>query len=153
MKFLRDLFGGREERQHYQVNDDSPEMVAAMAEAKRTLPSFWLAYEDPELRPSCIVKLRLTGEGGVEEHVWVSDITRRDGVASGLLANEPLSLAPLVYCSEVTIETDRISDWQYLKDQKVWGAFTQRAILLTLPEAEAAAMRGIFSSTPVEEAQ
>lgn len=149
------LFGGYEDDRLTYFSADDPEMTTAIAEARRTLPVFWTAFESGEdIRRSCMIKVRLTAENGQDEHIWVGDIHREDGVARGLLVDEPVYLSGLQQCSPVVIDPDRISDWLYVADDDlIWGAFTQRVMLRTLPEDQAAEARKIFSLTPVEEGQ
>lgn len=136
------------------IDDNDPAMIAAIADGRRTLPTFWAAYDaDPEVRETAMIKVGLTTDGGGEEHIWAESITREGEVIRGRLANRPEHLPGLQMGSEVVIEPDRISDWGYEKNGKLWGVYTQRVMMKNMPEAEAAEMRAWLSPTPLESGQ
>lgn len=136
------------------IDENDPEMLAASAEAQRTLPAFWAAYDsDPEARASAMLKVGLPGKGTYVEHIWADGITREGEVIRGRLANRPEHLPGLVFGSEIVIQPSQISDWAYTKGDLMWGAFTQRVMIGRLAEAEAAELRAELSPTPLESGQ
>ena len=100
----------------------------AMAEARATLGLFWQKFESG-FAERYQLKVGLTTPFGAIEHVWLEPIERRDGKVLGVLISQPIDLAEVNAGDEIIVDTDRISDWGYLKDGKLYGAFTQRAML------------------------
>src|SRR5947199_4794407 len=61
------------------VGDDDPEMVAAIAKARRTLPQFWQAFEKRDRgETNFSLKIKITDKTRIE-HFWLTDIERQDG--------------------------------------------------------------------------
>src|ERR1043166_4672652 len=70
------------------VKGDDPEMIAAIAKARSTLPQFWQVFDKREHGESgfCL-KVKITDKKGTE-HFWVTDIERRDGKTRGTINND-----------------------------------------------------------------
>jgi uncharacterized protein YegJ (DUF2314 family) len=118
------------------------EMNAAIARARDTLPTFWASYDAP--KPTEVGHaLKVRFEVGAEvEHIWVSDVKKlSDGNYSGRLANEPSDLPGKDIGDQVEFKQIDISDWMFMRNEKVVGGETIKAILKLMPEEEADAMR------------
>src|SRR5262252_4413003 len=74
----------------YDVAADDPEMTAAIASARATLPQFWQVYAKPEHgETNFSLKVKITDSNGVE-HFWAVDIERRaNGKIMGTINNDP----------------------------------------------------------------
>lgn len=71
------------------VADDDPEMIAAIAKARGTLPQFWQAFEKREHGEAKFsLKVKITDKKGTE-HFWATDIERQDGKIMGTIDNDP----------------------------------------------------------------
>jgi uncharacterized protein YegJ (DUF2314 family) len=117
------------------------EMNAAIARARDMLPAFWASYDAP--KPTEVGHaLKVRFEVGAQvEHIWVSDVKKlSDGNYSGEFANEPDLLGKNIG-DQVEFKQIDISDWMFMRNEKVVGGETIKAILKFMPEEEADAMR------------
>ena len=103
-------------------------LEAATVEARATLELFWQKFES-RAAEQYQLKAGLTTPFEAIEHVWLKPIERRDGKILGVLISQPVDLADISAGEQITVDADRISDWAYFKDGKLYGAFTQRAML------------------------
>src|SRR4051812_12221252 len=67
------------------VEANDPEMVAAIAKARDTLPQFWQVFDKPEADESDFsLKVKITDKRGTE-HFWATDLERHDGKMMGTI--------------------------------------------------------------------
>jgi uncharacterized protein YegJ (DUF2314 family) len=127
------------------VADDDPEMTAAIAEARETLPQFWQVFDKPEGGESDFaLKVKITDERGVE-HFWVTDIERRDGKMMGTINNDPDTVASVKLGDKIEIPEADISDWLYMRDGKMVGNLTLKPLFKQMPEEEVERLKKIMS--------
>jgi uncharacterized protein YegJ (DUF2314 family) len=123
---------GRDDSEVVYIRADDPAMVAAIAEAQRTLPEFLavLAKPDP-LITNVVFKYPLAGK----EHIWVDHVARDGDYLTGRLANDPV-LPGYSYQQEVRVKLSDISDWAYRNPEGIMqGHRTTRVLLRTAPAA------------------
>ncbi len=124
-------------------------MNAAIAHARDTLPTFWASFDAP--KPTEIghaLKVRFTGDGYVE-HIWMTDVEKLpDGNYSGRFANEPSDLLGKDIGDQVEFKQADISDWMFMRNEKVVGGETIKALLKSMPKEEADAMRARMEQPP-----
>ncbi len=84
-------------------------------------------------------------DGGQVEHFWLTDVVYEDGRFTGRIGNDPGIVGNVSFGQEWTVAKDEISDWMYLKDEKIHGNYTMRPLLETLPPEEAAQMRAMLA--------
>jgi uncharacterized protein YegJ (DUF2314 family) len=121
---------GRDDSEVVYIRADDPAMVAAIAEAQRTLPEFLavLAKPDP-LITNVVFKYPLAGK----EHIWVDHVARDGEYLTGRLANDPV-LPGYSYQQEVRVKLSDISDWAYRNPEGIMqGHRTTRVLLRTAP--------------------
>ena len=124
--------GGRDQGEVVYIRDDDPAMLAAIAEAQRTLPEFLavLAKPDP-LITNVVFKYPLAGK----EHIWVDDVARDGDYLTGRLANDPV-LRGFSYQQEVRVKLSDVSDWAYRNPAGIMqGHRTTRVLMQTAPAA------------------
>jgi uncharacterized protein YegJ (DUF2314 family) len=117
------------------------EMNAAIAHARDTLPTFWASCDAP--KPTEVGHaLKVRFDVGVDgEHIWLTDVKKlSDGSYSGRLANEPSDLLGNIG-DQVTFKQIDISDWMFMRNEKIVGGETIKALLKSMPEEEADAVR------------
>jgi uncharacterized protein YegJ (DUF2314 family) len=119
------------------VKDDDPEMEAAIAKARETLPQFWQAFErqDPS-ESKFALKVRIADTHGTE-HFWAIEVERRDGKIMGTINNDPNIVASVKLGDRITIPEADISDWLYLRGGKMLGNYTIRPLLRKMSPQEA----------------
>jgi uncharacterized protein YegJ (DUF2314 family) len=103
---------------------DDAAMLAAIAEAQRTLPEFLavLAKRDP-----AISRITFKFALGGKEHIWVSGVERDGEFLTGRLSNVPV-MRGFSYGQPVRVPMNQISDWGYRgADGVMRGHFTTRA--------------------------
>jgi uncharacterized protein YegJ (DUF2314 family) len=124
------------------VRSADDEMNAAIAHACDTLPTFWASYNAPKpTETGHTLKVRFD-VGADVEHIWVSDVEKlSDGNYSGRLANEPSDLLGKDIGDQVEFKQIDISDWMFMRNDKIVGGETIKAILKFMPEEEADAVR------------
>ena len=118
------------------------EMNAAIAHARDTLPTFWGSYDAPKPTESghCL-KVRFAGDGYVE-HIWMADVEKLpDGNYSGRFANEPNHLLGKNVGDQVKFKQTDISDWMFMRNEKVVGGETIKVLMKSMPKEEADVMR------------
>jgi uncharacterized protein YegJ (DUF2314 family) len=122
---------------------------AATARAKATLDLFWEKFESGAA-DQYQLKVGLTTPNEAIEHVWIKPIERRDGRVIGLLMSQPVDLEDVSLGDEITIDPERISDWGYFKGGKLYGAFTQRAMLDQISPALRRRFEAALAPNPLE---
>jgi major membrane immunogen (membrane-anchored lipoprotein) len=82
------------------VGDEDPEMVAAIAKARSTLPQFWQAFEKRDRgETNFSLKIRITDNKRIE-HFWVTDIERQDGKVMGTNCSDGSRRSSASECSK-----------------------------------------------------
>jgi len=80
------------------------------------------------------------------EHFWLTDIVYRNGKFEGVIGNDPGIVTNVKSGQKWTIKKSEISDWMFMRDGKMYGNYTIRPLLKTMPEEEAAKFRSMFAS-------
>lgn len=128
------------------VEPNDPEMVAAIAKARETLPEFWRAFEKRDHGESDFaLKVKITDNRGTE-HFWATGIERRDGKTMGTVNNDPNIVASVKIGDRVEISEGDISDWLFMRDGKMVGNETLRPLLKRMPAAEAEKLKKMMEN-------
>jgi len=120
-----------------------PEMAAAIAKARATLPAFWASYEAPKAAEAGhSLKVRFPTGGNRAEHIWMAEVKKLgDGRYSGRFANQPRDLPGKRAGDLVQFAEGDISDWMFMRGGKIVGGETIRPMLRHMPKADADALR------------
>jgi len=135
---------------------DDEEHVAAKAEARAALPSFWRAYEEHGEFGDFLIKVGLPAANEGLEHVWLGRIRREPTGLWGILENQPVhTIRRMKPGDQVEFSEDQVSDWAYRKGGLWFGHFTTRVMLKRpdsgqLPPDLAAEIRATLSETATE---
>ena len=135
---LLSMFTGCSKQQDKVIDiaEDDPEMVAAIAKARDTLPQFWDVFDKrPHGETNFSLKVKFTGKKG-SEHFWLNEIERRDGKVYGTVENDPNIVHHVKRGARMEIPEADISDWFYMRDRKMVGNRTLRVLFKTMPAAE-----------------
>lgn len=122
---------------------DEQEMNAAIARARREVDSFISELANPTGTDHA-VKAPIE-EAGRTEHFWLTDVTFQNGEFKGIINNDPGVVSNVKIGQAWTIGKAEISDWMFMRDDKMHGNYTMRPLLKTMPEAEAAMYRSILA--------
>jgi uncharacterized protein YegJ (DUF2314 family) len=127
---------------------DNPEMAAAIAKARASLPVFWKSYKVPKPSESeHLLKVRFPYGTNNSEHIWMAEVkTLPDGHYSGRFANDPEHLSGRQFGDLAEFTEADISDWMFTRNDKIVGGETIRPLLKSMPKAEAAALRARLES-------
>jgi uncharacterized protein YegJ (DUF2314 family) len=118
------------------VAADDSEMTAAIAKARRLLPQFWQTFDRREHgeKDFCL-KVKITDKDKVE-HFWVVDIERKDEKIFGTVNNDPEIVHNVKIGDRISIPEGDISDWLYMRDDKMVGNYTLRVLFKQMSASE-----------------
>jgi uncharacterized protein YegJ (DUF2314 family) len=121
--------------------DEHPEMVAAIAKARSTLPLFWQAFEKRDRGETKFsLQIRIT-DGKRIEHFWVTDIERHDGKVRVIINHDPKIVSNVKLGDRLEIPEAKIQDWFYMRGGKMIGNQTIRPMLTTMSAESATAFK------------
>jgi uncharacterized protein YegJ (DUF2314 family) len=110
------------------VASDDARMKTAMTEAKATAGDFIEALRNRSPGASGFaVKIPLQA-GSHTEHVWVNRVSFDGKLFHGVVNNEPTIATGVKIGDRVTARPDEISDWMYVRNRRLVGGRTIRAV-------------------------
>ncbi len=112
----------------YNVEEEDPEMLAAIAESRETFPTFLSAYhsKDSTIQDFAIKVPFKVGKG--HEHLWLNKISIEQDKILGVVNNEPVMTQEVTLGDTVEIDRNTISDWNYIKGNKLYGGYSVRLL-------------------------
>jgi len=122
---------------------DEKEMDAAIARARSEVDVFIVRLEKQD-GSDFAVKAPIK-DGDDVEHFWLTDVTYRDGAFEGLIGNEPGTVRNVKLGQKWKLPKQEISDWMFMKGDKMHGNYTLRPLLRTMSKSEAAKWRAVFA--------
>ena len=69
----------------------------------------------------------------------------RDGRFEGAIDNEPGIVSNVTIGQQWGVDKSEVSDWMYLRDGKVYGNYTLRPLMKSMPEDQAARIRAMMA--------
>ena len=75
------------------------------------------------------------------EHFWLTDILFQNGDFIGSISNDPGIVHNVKVGQKWRVKKDEISDWMFRRNGKIYGNYTIRPLLKTMPPNEAAKYR------------
>jgi uncharacterized protein YegJ (DUF2314 family) len=143
---LLSLFTGCSKRDKVvNVDENDPEILAAIAKARESLPQFWQVFEDRGRGESDFaLKVKITDKNGTE-HFWATEIERKDGRTMATINNDPNIVASVKLGDRIEIPEADISDWLYIRDEKMVGNETLRPLLKRMPAEEAEKLEAMMA--------
>jgi uncharacterized protein YegJ (DUF2314 family) len=115
------------------------EMDAAIARARAEVDHFITALEENRGEDHAVKAPVI--DAGQTEHFWITDVTYKDGVFTGMIGNDPGTVSNVKFGDQWSVKRDEISDWMYMQEEKIHGGYTIDPLLGTMPAEEAEAMR------------
>jgi uncharacterized protein YegJ (DUF2314 family) len=113
---------------------DHPEMAAAVASARATLPEFRRLLAAPAPGMAAFgIKAKFPSTDGGDEHCWVGDLTPSGDGFVGKLSVEPQKVEGFRLGSTVEVHESMITDWAYSLNGVYQGHFTTKVLLPYLP--------------------
>lgn len=137
------------EQSIYNFDNDDDGMLHASETARRTFKFFWreLSWERRRIVPGLdlsAVKMPFKNEDRQEdepefEHMWITEIEFDGDIIQGRLLNNAQWIDSLTAGAPATIALEDISDWMYVCQGEVCGAFTVNYIRGAMSRQERAA--------------
>ncbi len=122
---------------------DEQEMDAAISEARQTVDRFITELEAGN-GSDFAVKVPIE-DGGKTEHFWLTDIVLRDDKFHGVIGNDPGVVSNVTFGQEWSVGKTEITDWMFMRNDKMYGNYTVRPLLKTMPEEQAAQVRSMLA--------
>lgn len=122
---------------------DEKEMDAAISLARTEVDSF-ITELSKGSGTNFAIKAPIE-DSGETEHFWLTDIVYQNDEFEGKIGNEPGIVSNVKIGQKWTIKKSEISDWMFIHDDKIYGNYTLRPLLKSLPEEEAAQYRSILA--------
>jgi len=126
-------------------------MSDAIHAAQSHLPQVFAAVMDADGKAHPALSLKVAfpvGDG--EEVIWVSKVKHTGKRFTAVLANQPMYLEDLMAGDEVTFDKEMIADWGLVGDGgKLFGHYTTRVLLETMPADQAAQIRALLTPAPL----
>jgi uncharacterized protein YegJ (DUF2314 family) len=110
---------------------DDPAMNAAILKARETLPKFWQKFSDHAAdEHDFFLKIRIVDDNGAE-HFWCGEIQGSPKNATCTISNDPQTVQTVKIGQRIKIDFTTISDWMFMRGEKMVGAQTLRVIITT----------------------
>ncbi len=132
------------------VEGDDDAMNAAVAGARAHVDVFAEALAAPAPGRTFSGKKPFPfGKANASEHMWLVDVKAVDGGFEGRLDNEPRDATDVRMGARYWVGRAELSDWLIADEQgRVWGGYTLRALLHTMPSDERAAFEQVLQPLP-----
>ena len=128
------------------IGDDDPEIVAAIAKARQTLPQIWQVFDKREHGESnFVLVVRITDKGRIE-HFSTTDFERRDGKTMVTISNHPNIVASVKLGDRIEIPAADITDWSYMRDGKYVGMITMKPRFKHMPTDQVEAFKQVMTN-------
>ena len=121
-----------------QLNQADREIVKIAEDARNPLSVFFRRLARPASgeRNFCI-KYPFTadeGSGIRAEHLWLTNIHFKDGLYYGILTGNPQYISGMKKGDTVSFSADFITDWMYIRGDKIIGGYSIKYLLENIPE-------------------
>lgn len=123
---------------------DEKEMDAAIARARSEVDSF-IAELSKRNRSDFAGKVPIQ-DNDETEHFWLTDIVYRNGKFEGIIGNDPGIVTNVKSGQKWSVKKSEISDWMFMREGKMYGNYTIRPLLKSMPEDQAAKFRSMLAN-------
>ena len=131
------LFAPQEPAAVIQAGQADEHIAQIAKDAQDTLPAFFrhLTRADSQEHHFCIkYPFMADYDSGLDrEQVWLTNIRFKNGTYYGTLANSPLHLHGMKKGDTVAFDTDKVTDWMYIRDGNIVGGYSIPCLLETIP--------------------
>jgi uncharacterized protein YegJ (DUF2314 family) len=131
---------------YIRIPNQDREMEEAKTKARATLGHFWerLAKPGPN-EDGFAIKVALPYGRNNTEHIWANDVWRKDGKISAVINNVPRDVKTVRLGQRIDVSEGQISDWTYMRADKMVGNYTMRPLLKRMPPQDAARYRAMLA--------
>jgi uncharacterized protein YegJ (DUF2314 family) len=127
----------RDHNEVVQVENEDPEMTAAIHKARRSLDQFLLLAANPPAGTSGFKLKVMVKDSSRTEHFWVAPFKRLASGFEGELANEPRVVSNVKHGQIIRFSRDEISDWGYMRGSRQVGSETVCVLFKRMPKDQA----------------
>ncbi len=115
---------------------NDPEILLAQKEAQSQIDFFIESLENNKDDKKYFSIKYGAKDGDIVEHMWIRVSSYKDGVFSGILANEPIEVKNIKYEDPVSVKKEEIEDWIIFDTtiNKTTGGFSLKAFGLKVKE-------------------
>jgi len=132
------------------ADPDSAALVQASEQARATLPKFLeMMASPPDGTSEYSLKVAVPAKDGSSEHIWMSDISVNGDEFTGIVNNDPKDVAGMKIGDRASFVKTDVSDWQFMKDEKLFGHYTTRTMLNLMNEEQRQLVESLLSETPL----
>ncbi|MEM8944237.1 MAG: DUF2314 domain-containing protein [Planctomycetota bacterium] len=85
-------------------------------------------------------------DSGETEHFWLVDVVFSNNKFTGKIDNEPGIVTNVRMGQKLSVGKTEISDWMYIQGGKMFGNYTMRPLLPSMPKDEADRFRAMFAN-------
>ncbi len=115
------------------VATDNADMLQAIEKARQTLPAVLARLAAGEMEEANFTVKFPVSDGEGTEYFWLSETTFADGCFSGVIDDEAQCVSTIKRGDRRTVPVAEVIDWSYVQNQMMYGNFTLRALLPTMP--------------------
>jgi uncharacterized protein YegJ (DUF2314 family) len=127
------------------VAENDSEMIAAIAKARASLPSFWQKFDQPGPGETDFsLKVAIKDANGTE-HFWLVDLERKDCKALGTINNDAGIVKSVKNGDRIPIVEADISDWMYMRNGKMVGNYTVRPLFKSMSAEDVAKVKSMLA--------
>lgn len=127
----------RDENEIVLVGTTDPDMVAAIKQARASLPDFLKVAANPPPGTEGYKLKVMVIDGTKTEHFWVSPFKALPDGFAGVLANDPVVVKNVKGGQVVRFGESLVSDWGYIKNGRQVGSFTVCVLFKKMPADQA----------------
>jgi uncharacterized protein YegJ (DUF2314 family) len=119
-----------------QVEQDDEEILQIAEDARNTLSGFFRHLNRPGTgeKQFCVKYPFPTGNGNSMEQLWLTSIYFKNGRYYGVLEGVPKQFNGMKKGDTVIFEADNITDWMYIRNDKIIGGYSIKYLLEKIPE-------------------
>lgn len=122
---------------------DQKEMDKAIARARKEVDSFIKELAKPKGENHAI-KVPITDKNGTE-FFWLTEVKYKDGTFEGTINNEPGIVKNVKMGERRKVKKADVADWLFLREGKMYGNYTVRPLMKTMPKEEVEWLRSILA--------
>ena len=128
-----------------QIEANDAMMAEAFAQGKATLGDFWAVHANPTKGESDFAVKVAIAEGDRKEYFWLVDPKRQGKRVSAAIGNELEIVKHVTLGQVVEFDESEIVDWMFMRDKKMHGNHTARALLQHMSPEQAEAVRRLLA--------
>jgi uncharacterized protein YegJ (DUF2314 family) len=128
-----------------QIEANDAMMAEAIEQGKATLGDFWAVHANPTKGESDFAVKVAIAEGDRKEYFWLVDPKRQGKRVSAAIGNEPEIVKHVTLGQVIEFDESEIVDWMFMREKKMHGNHTARALLKRMSPEQAEAVQRLLA--------